>query len=144
MEAVNEEVTEMIKAIRQNEENYEREQEQARNRDKQLRLTRQTNRSGFNFLTLANSTQIRNDNTRPDQPTAHFNANTVCHFYPTTSSTTSDDQYEPPTNDSIIQGAGSAPTGQFATNTTSTTGCNDPWKYSNRQNSAMHMTSKDA
>ena len=43
-EAVNEEGTEMIKAVRQSQENYEREQEQAKNRDEQLRLTRQTNR----------------------------------------------------------------------------------------------------
>ena len=33
LETVNKEVTEMIKAVRQSEENYEREQEQAKNRD---------------------------------------------------------------------------------------------------------------
>ena len=33
LEAVNVEVTEMMKAVRQSEENYEREQEQAKNRD---------------------------------------------------------------------------------------------------------------
>ena len=37
LEAVDEEVTEMLKAVRQSEENYEREQEQARIRDEQLR-----------------------------------------------------------------------------------------------------------
>ena len=92
MEAVNKEVTKMIKVVRQSEENYEREQEKAKNRDKQLRLTRQTNRSGFNFLTLANSIPIRNDSTRSDKPAIHFDTNTVCHFYPTTSTTS--DRYE--------------------------------------------------
>ena len=62
-------------------ENYEREQAQARIRDKQLRSARQTNRSDFNFPTLANSTPIRNDNTRPDQPGVHFNTNPVRHIY---------------------------------------------------------------
>ena len=142
LEAANEEVTEMLKAIRLSEENYEREQEQAKNRDEQLRLTGQTNRSGFNFLTLANSTPIRNDNARSDQPAVHFDTNTVCHFYPTTSMTTSNDRYEPPVNDSIIQGAGSAPTGQFTTNTTGATGRNYPWRYNNGTNAATHMTSQ--
>ena len=39
-EAVDTEVIEMIKAVRESEENYEREQEEAKNRDQQLRLTR--------------------------------------------------------------------------------------------------------
>ena len=142
LEAVNEEVTEMIKAIKQSEENFEREQEQAKKRDEQLRLTRQTNRSGFNFLTLANSTTIRNDNARSDQPAIHFDGNTVLHFYPTTSTTTSNNQYEPPANDSIIQGAGSAPTCQVTTNTTHAIGHNDQWRYNNGTNTVTHMTSQ--
>ena len=81
LEAVDEEVTEMMKAVRQSEENYEREQEQAKNRDEQLRLTRQTNRSGFNFFTLANSTPIRNDNARSDQPAIHFDTNIAHNQY---------------------------------------------------------------
>ena len=85
LEAVDEEVTEMLKAVKQSEENYEREQEQARIRDKQLRSARQTSRSDFNFLTLANSTPIRNDNTRSDQPGMHFKTNPVHHVYSTTS-----------------------------------------------------------
>ena len=52
--------------------------------------------------------------------------------------TTNGDQYEPPANDSIIQGAGSAPGGQFATSTTSTTGHNEPWRYNNGTNMATH------
>ena len=82
LEAIDVEVTGMMKAVRQSEENYEREQEQAKNRDKQLRLTRQTNRSDFNFITLANSTPIRKGNIRTDQPAVHFDTNAVCHFYP--------------------------------------------------------------
>ena len=54
LEAVDEEITEMLNTVKQSEENYEREQEQARIRDEQLRLARQTNRSDFNFTTLAN------------------------------------------------------------------------------------------
>ena len=49
LEAVDEKVTEMLKAVKQSEENYEIEQEQARIRDEQLRSARQTSRSDFNF-----------------------------------------------------------------------------------------------
>ena len=128
----------MLEAVRQSEVIYERKQEQAKNREEQLRLARQTNRSDFNFLTLTNSTQIRNGNTRTDQPAIHFDTNAVCHFYPLTNTTTNSDQYEPPTNDSIIQGARSTPRGQFATNTTCGTGCNEPLRYNNGANTATH------
>ena len=56
LEAVDEEVTAMLNAVKQSKENYAREQEQARVRDKQLRSARQTNRLDFNYLTLVNST----------------------------------------------------------------------------------------
>ena len=135
LDAVDTEITEMIKAVKESEEKYEREQEEAKSRDQQLRLTRQTNRSDFNFLTMINSTPIRNGNTRADQPAVHFNTNTIHYFYPPTNLTTNGDRYEPPANDSIIQGAGSAPGGQFATNTT---GHNDPWRYNNETNTVTH------
>ena len=61
---IDEIATTMIKTVRQSEENYLREQEQARARDEQLRSVRQTDRSGINYFTAANSTPIRNDNTR--------------------------------------------------------------------------------
>ena len=126
LEAVDTEVVEMIRAVRESKEKYEREEE-AKNRDQlQLRLKRQTNRPDFNFLTMVNSTPIRNSNTRIDQPAVHFDTNTACHFYVPTNPTTNGDQYEPPANDLIIQGAGSAPGGQFTTNTTSTSGRNEP------------------
>ena len=93
----------MIQASRQSEENFAREQEQARARDEQLRSVRQTDRSGLNFFTPANSTPIRNDNARPDNQGVHFKTNPTRHIY----STTPDDnhRYEPPENDSIIQTA---------------------------------------
>ena len=45
LNAVDTEITEMITAVRESEENYEREKEEAGSRDQQLRLTRQMNRS---------------------------------------------------------------------------------------------------
>ena len=123
MKEIDEVATAMLSAVKQSEENYAREQEQVRARDEQLRSVRQTDRSDFNYLTLANSTPIRNDNTRSDQPGVHFNTNTVRHVY--SAMTDGEDQYKPPDNDSIIQGAGSALTDQF---TTSATGRSDPWR----------------
>ena len=87
---------------------------------------------------MINSTLIRNGNTRTDQPAIHFDTNTIHHFYPPTNPTTNGNWYEPPAIDSIIQGAGSAPGGQFATNTTGTTGRNELWRYNNRTNTATH------
>ena len=136
LEAVDEEATAMLNTVKQSEENYTRKQEQARVRDKQLRSARQTNRSDLNYLTLANNTPIRNDNARSDQPGVHFNTNPVCHVYSTMNNR--DNQYEPSVNDSIIQGAGSALADQFTTNTTGTTGRNDPWRCNNGTNTATN------
>ena len=80
------EVVEMLYAIKDSEENYKREQEQARIRDEQLRSARQTSRSDINlYPTLANSMPIRHSNTRSDQPGVHFNTNPIHHVYATTS-----------------------------------------------------------
>ena len=69
MREIDEIAAEMLNTIKESEENYKREQEQARIRDKQLRSVRQTIRSDINlYPTLANSTPIRNSNTRSDQP----------------------------------------------------------------------------
>ena len=139
---------EILKAIKESEENYKREQEQARTRDEQLRSTRQTSRSDINlYPTLANSTPIRNSNTRSDQPGVHFNANPVRHVYTTTSD--GGDQYEPPENDSILQGATSSPVDQFMTNATDVAGCNEPChkhklKYNQPQNSNQTNRSQRA
>ena len=90
LEAVDEEITEMLNTVKQSEDNYKREQEQARIRDEQLRSARQTNRSDFNLATLANSTTIRRNSIRTDQPGVHFNTNPVHHVYSTTSMTSGD------------------------------------------------------
>ena len=108
---IDEVAVEMSTAIRENEENYKKDEEQARIREEQLRSARQTSRSDINLLMLANSTPIRNSNTRSDQPGVHFNTNPVHHVYTTTSDR--GEQYEPPENDSILQGATSSPADQF-------------------------------
>ena len=119
---IDEIAVEMLNAIRESEENYRKEQEQARVREEQLRSTRQTSRSDINlYPTLANSTPIRNTNT-----------NAVHHVYTTTSDR--GEQFEPPENDSILQGATSSPVDQFATNATDTAGCNEPWRRNNTTN----------
>ena len=114
LEVVDKEVFKMTKAVRESEENYEKKKEEARNKEQQMRLPRQANRSDFNFLTMSYSTAIRNNNT-------------IHHFYPMTNPTSHSDQYEPQANDSIIQGADSAPGGQFTTSTTGVTGHDKPW-----------------
>ena len=124
---IDEIAVEMLNATKESEENYKREQEQARIRDEQLRSARQTSRSDINlYPTLANSTPIRNTNTRPVQPGVHFNTNPVHHVYTTTSN--GGEQYEPPENDSILQGATSSPVDQFMTNATNVVGRNETWR----------------
>ena len=126
----------MLTAIRESDENYRKEQEQARIREEQLRSTRQTSRSDINlYPTLANSTPIRNTNTRSDQPGVHFNTDPVHHVYATTWDR--GERYDPPENDSILQGATSSPADQFATNATITAACYEPW----RQNHATNISS---
>ena len=122
----------MLNAIRESEENYKREQEQVRIREEQLRSARQTSRSDINlYPTLANSTPIRNTNARSDQPGVHFNTNPVHHVYATTSDR--GEQYEPPENDSIVQGA-TSPVDQLTTNATNAVGHNESWRRNNTTN----------
>ena len=138
---VDREVEDILRAVRRNEEKYEREQEEAKNRDQQLRLTRQrqTDRSDFNFFNVINSTPIRNNNPRSDQPAVHFDTNPVQHHYTPTNPTTNGDRYKPPANYSITQGATSVPANQFATNATEGTGCNEQWRYNNGANTATRQ-----
>ena len=102
MREIDEIAVEMLNAIKESEENYKREQEQARIRDKQLRSARQTSRSA----------------------------------------TTSDggDQYQPPQNNSILQGATSSPVDQFATNATDMAGHNEQWRRNNATNTSSNTT----
>ena len=124
-----------ITAVRESEVNYEKEKAEAKCKEQQVRLARQTNKPDFNPLTVNSSTPIRNGNigsqTRANhhqhtETAVHFDPNPVHHLFPTTDLTSHNDRYEPPANDSIIQGAGSAPGGQFATNTANVTGCIKP------------------
>ena len=137
MREIDEIAVEMLNAIKESEENHKREQEQARIRDEQLRSARQTSRSDINFYpTLANSTPIRNGNTRSDQPGVHFNTNPVHLIYATTSDGSY--QYEPHENDSIVQGATSSPVDQLATNATNIAGRNEPWRRNKATNSSSN------
>ena len=129
LERIDEVATAMIQAARQSEENLAREQEQARARDEQLRLVRQTDRSSLNFFAQANSTPVRNDNQRTDNQGVHFKTNPTCHVYSTTSD--DNDLYEPPENDSIIQTASPLQTEQTATNTSKPINRNTTWRHNN-------------
>ena len=152
LEAVDKGAVKMLTAVRESELNYKKERE-AKNKEQVVRLARQTNRKNFNFLTVNSSTPIRN--TAPQTRTnhhqqaetaVHFDPNPVRHLYPMTDPISHNDQYKPPANDSIIQGAGSAPEGQFTTNTTNVTSQNEPWRYNNGTNTSTctnyqtHMT----
>ena len=101
-----------------------------------VELKRKSELSQESAVAACKVTPIRNDNTRSDQPGVHFNTNPIRHIYSAT--TDGNDQYKPPIKDSIIQGAGSAPTDQFATNAISVTGCNDPWRRNNDTNTATN------
>ena len=127
LERIDEIATAMIQAARQSEENFAREQEQARARDEQLRSVRQTDRSGLNFFAQANSTPVRNDNSRPDNQGVHFKTNPMRHVYSTTSD--DNDPYEPPENDSIIQTASPPQMDQPMTSTTKSMNSNTPWRH---------------
>ena len=125
LERIDELATAMIQAARQSEEHLPREQEQARARDEQLRLVRQTDRSGLNFFAQANSTPVRNDNQTTDNQGVHFKTNPTRHVYSTTSD--DNDLYEPPENDSIIQTASPLQTEQPTTNTAKPINRNTMW-----------------
>ena len=131
---------EMLNAIKESEEKYKRDQEQARIRDEQLRSARQTNRSDINlYPTLANSTPIRNRNTRSDQQGVHFNANPVHNI-----NNIIHNQYESPENDSILQGATSSPVDQLVTNATNMSGQNEPWRHNNATSRNSNTTNHRA
>ena len=143
LEAVDREVTEMITAVRESEQIYEKEKLAARNTEQQVILARQTNGSEFTFPKINSSTPIRKNKTAPQLRTnqqaeaaVHFDPNTIRHYYPMTDPTGCGDRYEPRANNSIIQGADSASRNQFETNTISVTSCNEQWRYNNGTNTA--------
>ena len=55
-----------------------------------------------------------------------------------TETTSHNGQYELSANDSIIQGAGTAPGGHFPTNTTSVIGRNEAWRNNNGTTATTH------
>ena len=138
LETIDEIATAVIKAVRQSEENYLREQEQARARDEQLRSVRQTDRSGLNYFTPANSTPIRNDNTRTDTQGVPFNTNPTRHVYSAASD--GNNHYEPPENDSIIQTAMPPQANQPTTSITRSTSRDAPWRHINNTGTTTSMT----
>ena len=74
---IDEIVVEMLNAIKESEENYKREQEQARIRDEQLRSARQTSRSDINlYPTLANELWRCNNATSTSSNTINHRAAT--------------------------------------------------------------------
>ena len=135
LEAVDEEIVHIVTTVRESDRNYEKEKERARIREQQTQASRSIHRPEYNFLTLNSSTPIKNMGTTAFQTTGnqnrhaerniHFNPNPTHHLYPTTGTTSHNGWYEPPANDSIIQGAGATSRGQFMTNATSTTSHNE-------------------
>ena len=71
LEEVDEEVVEMIAAVRESNLHYKKEKAEAKNKEQQVRLARQTNRPDFNFLMVNSSTPIRNTNTASQTRTNH-------------------------------------------------------------------------
>ena len=67
LEAVDEEMIHIITTIRESERNYEKEKEEARIRQQQVRATRSSQRPEYNFLTLNSSTLIKNTGTTGNQ-----------------------------------------------------------------------------
>ena len=67
------------------------------------------------------------ENKQPER-TTHFNPNPTHHFYPPTELTSHTNQYEPPINDSIINGASTTPRVQFTTGMTDATDQNELWR----------------
>ena len=132
--------------MRESERTYEKEKEEARVREQQARATGSSQRPEYNFLSLNSSIPIKNTSTtagkqnRQTERGIHFNPNTIQHLYSMTGTTSHNGWYEPAANDSIIQGAGTAPGGQVTTNTTNATGHNKAWRNNNRENAPTHTT----
>ena len=57
--------------------------------------------------------------------------------------TSGNNQYEPPANNSILQGASLALTCQFTTNVMDTTDHNDLWRHNNGTNATTHINTHE-
>ena len=142
LDAVNRELTEILKNIRESEEKYEKEKEEARLREQQARVNKPVQRHEYNYLSPSSSTPIKNTDTRTGNQNrhtegVHFNPNTVQHYYNTTGTTSHMGRYELPANDSIIQAASTSPPGQLMTNPTMGMGFNEAWR-NNGTNTQNH------
>ena len=93
LESVDEEVVQILTAVRESERIYEKEKEEARVREQQARTTRPSQRSEYNFLSLNSSTPIKNTDTtsgnqnRQTERGIHLNPNTIQHLYSMTETT---------------------------------------------------------
>ena len=135
-----------MNAVKESEYTYEKEQEAAR---LQARAARSTHRPEYNFPSLNSSTPIKNTGiteNRQTERTMHFNLNPSHNFYPLTELTGCTNQYEPPMNDSIINGAGTTPGVQSTTGKTKAPGRNKLWRNNGtgtvpqQHNLPPHMT----
>ena len=146
LESVDEEAVQILTTVRKIERTYKKEKEEARVREQQARATRPSQRPEYNFPSLNSSTPIKNTDTtagnqnRQTERVIHFNPNTIQHLHSMTGTTRHNGWYKPPANDTIIQGAGTAPGGQFTTNTTNATGQNEAWRNNNGANAPTHTT----
>ena len=123
LKVVEEEIIEITTRIRESKRAYEKGQE----------ASRKQARTNYNFLGMNSSTPIKNSSTtvnrqQPTHRTTHFNPNTIHQYYSATEPTSHINQYEPPVNDSIIQGANTAPVTHLTVSTTTSTGHNAPWR----------------
>ena len=146
LESVDEEAVQILTTVRKIDRTYKKEKEETRVREQQARATRPSQRPEYNFPSLNSSTPIKNTDTtagnqnRQTERVIHFNPNTIQHLHSTTGTTRHNGRYKPPANDTIIQGAGTAPGGQFTTNTTNATGQNEAWRNNNGANAPTHTT----
>ena len=143
LDAVDEELVRIMNTVKEGEYTYEKEQEAA----KQLaRAAISTHRPEYNFTSLNSSTPIKNMGTtdnrqQPPERTTHFNPNPTHHFYPLTELTNHNNWYEPPINNSIINGASTTPGVQFATGMTNASGHNKPWRDNSTGTAPQHTLS---
>ena len=144
LEAVDDELVQILNIVRESERKHEKEIEEARLREQQARANRPTQRPEYNYLSQNSSTPIKNTDTTTGNQNhqtegVHFKANTIQHYYTTTGTISHNGQYELPANNSIIQAATTAPQGQLTTNPINGTGHNEAWK-NNGTNTQTHSS----
>ena len=119
-----------------------KEKDEAKLREQQARANKTVQRHDYKHLSPNSSTPIKNTDTRTGNQNwqtegVHFNPNTIQHYYSTTGTTSHMGCYKLPVNDSIIQAASTAPTGQLMTNLTMGMGHNEACR-NNGTNTQIH------